>query len=167
MNAREEKFCEEYMVDLNATAAAIRAGYSGKTARKAACWIDKDSGQKKPALCARVNELRAKQSKRTGITADRVLRELAAVAFADLSGLVDADGGIDRESDPQSARAISSIKVSSGDNGTSTEIRMSDKNKALELLGKHLGLFTDQVNVSVSQMPQIIANPDGSVEIGE
>ena len=44
---------------------------------------------------------------------------------------------------------------------------MSDKNKALELLGKHLGLFTDQVNVSVSQMPQIIANPDGSVEIGE
>ena len=167
MNAREEKFCEEYMVDLNATAAAIRAGYTPRTAQNALQWITEGSGREKPSLRARVNELRAKQSKRTGITADRVLRELAAVAFADLSGLVDADGGIDRESDPQSARAISSIRVSSGDGGTSTEIRMADKNKALELLGKHLGLFTDQVNVSVSQMPQIIANPDGSVEIGK
>lgn len=166
MNAREERFCEEYMIDLNATAAALRAGYKYSTARMASEWI-RENNPTKPCLRAHIDELLARQSKRTGITADRVLRELAAVAFADASGLVDACGAIDRESDPQSARAISSIRVSSGDGGTTTEIRMADKNKALELLGKHLGLFTDQVNVNMGQMPKIVANPDGSVEIGE
>jgi len=167
MTAKEERFCEEYMIDLNATAAAIRAGYTPSSARKAACWIDGESIQKKPALCARIDELRAEQSTRTGITADRVLRELAVVGFADASKLVTADGQLDRKSDPESLRAISSIRVTQTEFGPVTEIRMADKNKALELLGKHLGLFTDQVNVNVQQMPRIIANTDGSVEIGE
>ena len=166
MNAREEKFCEEYMIDLNATAAAIRAGYSPKTAQNALQWITEGTDREKPSLRARIDELRARQSKRTGITADRVLRELAAVAFADVSGLVGEDGEIDRETDPDSARAIASIRTVRTEFGPATEIRMADKNKALELLGKHLGLFTDQVNVNIGQMPQIIANQDGSVEIG-
>lgn len=165
MNAREERFCEEYMIDMAPKAAAIRAGYSPSTAEKAWKWINEDHPSK-PLLRARIDMLRAEQSRRTGITADRVLRELAAIGFADASGLIGEDGAIDRESDPESARAIASIRVTQGD-FPSIEIRMTDKNKALELMGKHLGLFTDQVNVNMGQMPKIVANPDGSVEIGE
>lgn len=167
MNAREDRFCEEYLIDLNATAAAIRSGYAPRTAQNARQWITEGADREKPSLRARIDELRARQSRRTGITADRVLRELAAVAFADASGLVTPDGSIDSGTDPQSARAISSIRITRTEFGPTTEIRMSDKNKALELLGKHLGLFTDQVNVTVQQMPRIVQNADGSVEIGE
>lgn len=158
MNAREERFCEEYMVDLCPKAAAIRAGYKEQTAREACEWI-RPENPTKPYLRARIDEMRAAQSTRTGITADRVLRELAAVAFADASGLVEQAGEppytrarLDRATDPESARAIQSIRVTP-EGGV--EIRMSDKNKALELLGKHLGLFADNVRLDVA-LPQIV-----------
>ena len=77
MTDKQDRFCEEYMIDLNATQAAIRAGYSPKTAREQA-----------PRLLAnvsiqnRIAQLQAEQSRRTGVSADRVVRELAKIAFA-------------------------------------------------------------------------------------
>ena len=84
MTDKQARFCEEYMIDLNATQAAIRAGYSPKTAREQA-----------PRLLAnvsiqnRIAQLQAEQSRRTGVSADRVVRELAKIAFANASDLID------------------------------------------------------------------------------
>ena len=84
MTDKQDRFCEEYMIDLNATQAAIRAGYSPKTAREQA-----------PRLLAnvsiqnRIAQLQAEQSRRTGVSADRVVRELAKIAFANASDLID------------------------------------------------------------------------------
>ena len=114
MTDKQARFCEEYMIDLNATQAAIRAGYSPKTAREQA-----------PRLLAnvsiqnRIAQLQAEQSRRTGVSADRVVRELAKIAFANASDL------------------------SFGEDGLEHEVKLADKLRALDLLGKHLGMYKD------------------------
>ena len=138
LTERQKRFCDEYLIDLNATQAAIRAGYSKKTA--------KDIGSEnltKPDIAARIEKRRAAQIKRTEITADRVLLELARIAFVDGSAFatITARGKVkftptDELTNDQRA-VIAGVK-----NGKfGTEIKTNDKVRALELLGKHLGLF--------------------------
>ena len=105
LTAKQEKFCLEYMVDLNATQAAIRAGYSEKTAQ-----VIGAENLIKPMIANRINEMREEQAKRTQISADFVLGGLKQIATEALD-LKEYD-----------AASI----------------------KALELLGKHLKLFTDK-----------------------
>ena len=140
MTDRQKKFCDEYLIDLNATQAAIRAGYSEKTAYSIS------------------NELLKKpQIKRTEITADRVLLELARIAFVDGSAFatITACGKVkftptDELTNDQRA-VIAGVK-----NGKfGTEIKTNDKVRALELLGKHLGLF-DSGSLQPDEGVQII-----------
>lgn len=100
---KQERFVQEYLVDLNATQAAIRAGYSPETAGAIGC-----ENLKKPNIKARIDREMAEISARTGANQERVIRELGEIAF-----------------DPRGKQAY--------------------KLKALELLGKHLGLFADKV----------------------
>ena len=141
MNERERRFCEEYLIDLNATNAAIRAGYAPGTARNASCWIT-PRNPKKPRLREEIDRLIAERSRRTGVNADRVVRELARIAFADMTDVMDMDA-VDVRSDiaRDDSAALARIKRRCTQGGV--EIRMHDKNRALELLGKHLGLFAD------------------------
>lgn len=158
MTKKQEKFCEEYMVDLNATQAAIRAGYSTKSAHSIAT-----ENLQKPAVRAHVDAALAEQSKRTGVTADRVVRELARVAFANSQDVVNYDDATVR---PDAARddtaAVASVRVKTiptkDGPGVEREVKMHDKLKALELLGRRLGLFTDNVNVSGEGVVQIVDN---------
>lgn len=148
MTNKQKRFCEEYLIDLNGAAAAIRSGYSAKSARQIG-----NENLAKPDIRARIDKALAEQSKRTGVTADRVVRELACVAFANLQDVIDFNSAMIKSGAARDdTAAISSVKVktipTADGEGVEREIKMADKLKALELLGRRLGLFTDNVNLS-------------------
>ena len=168
VNKRQRQFCEEYLIDLNATQAAIRAGYKEKFAHTNAPKLLQNT-----TIKAKIDELMAARAKRTEISQDRVLKELAIIAFsnaADYAAVVDeetyveVDGNwiklLDDDGNPvlkrtvkpvltgcltdEQKRALSVIKK--GRDGF--EVKPYDKVRALELLGKHLGMFQDKVEVT-------------------
>lgn len=149
MTKKQKRFIEEYLVDLNATQAAIRAGYSPDTAGAIG-----SENLKKPEIRMRIEQAMAERSKRTGINQDRVLQELAKIAFVNPADVVNFDEATVKDDAAQEDLAcIQAVKVKtmSGDKGdmTEREVRLFDKKAALELLGKHLGMFKDNVNVKV------------------
>lgn len=156
MTDKQKRFCEEYLVDLNATQAAIRAGYSAKTAYSIGNEV-----LNKPEIRARIDQMLADRSARTGVNADRVVRELAKIAFMKGTDVIDTETGNVREDATDDDRAcIAAVKVkqvnSAEFDSVEREIRLCDKVKALELLGKHLGLFEDNINVDVNGAVKII-----------
>ncbi|WHH58469.1 terminase small subunit [Petroclostridium sp. X23] len=150
LTAKQQRFVEEYLIDLNATQAAIRAGYSPSTAKDIGC-----ENLAKPNIRAHIDAALAERSKRTGINADRVVRELARIAFLNVDEVINVNTATvkpDASEDDTAAIASVKVKTVSGDEFDSTEreIKFADKLKALELLGKHLGMFKDKVEVSGS-----------------
>ena len=147
MTKKQKRFIEEYLIDLNATQAAIRAGYSSDTAYSIG-----NENMKKPEIKACIDKAMAERSRRTGVNADRVLMELAKVAFVNASDVIDADTAtVKADALPEDTAAIQSVKVKTfGEDGLEREVKMADKLKALELLGKHLGMFKDKVVLSGS-----------------
>lgn len=150
LNDKQRQFCAEYIVDLNGTQAAIRAGYSAKTARAIAQEL-----LVKPEVVAKVQALMDERASRTQVTADRVITEVARLGFADLRKLFDDKGAllpVDQWPD-DIAPAVSSVEVDElfegfGDNrvqvGYTKKVKLWDKGKALEMLGRHLKLFVDR-----------------------
>lgn len=169
LTAKQKRFVNEYLIDLNATQAAIRAGYSLQRASE----IGYQQLQK-TTVQNEIDKRMKDREKRTEITQDKVLKEIAIIAFSKVSDYVkviekhaaitaetgdqiklyDADGNpvmvkdveltlTDQLSEEQQ-RALSGIKR--GRNGI--EVSTCDKVKALELVGRHLGMFTDNVNHS-------------------
>src|SRR4030042_1544702 len=88
LTPKQDRFCEEYLVDLNATQAAIRAGYSEKTARQIAnrllTIVD---------IQERISELRDKLSKKAEVSVERVLKELVLIGFSDISDVLGIEEG--------------------------------------------------------------------------
>lgn len=144
MTKKQKLFCEEYLIDLNATQAAIRAGYSPESARQSGT-----DNMKNPYIRARIEKAMAERSRRTGVNAERVVLELAKIAFVNAGMVIDAtDATLKTDAAPEDLAAIQSIKVKDmGDMGIEREIRMADKLKALELLGRHLGMFNDKIRL--------------------
>ena len=145
---KQQCFCEEYLIDLNATQAAIRAGYSAKSASNISSEL-----LAKEAITENINRAMAIRSRRTGVNADRVIQELAKVAFLNPTDLVDFNRAMllaDVSSSDTAAIASVKVKEVSGDDIDSIEreIKFCDKLKALELLGKHLGMFTDNIHLT-------------------
>lgn len=161
---KQEQFCQEYLIDLNATQAAIRSGYSSATARS--------QGQRLLTIVdiqARLSELNKSRLEATGISQKRVLEEYAKIAFFDIREIFDVDGGLInvKQLDANNAGAIASIKSSEewGEDeegnriitGTVKEVKVFDKIRALQDLGKHLGLFEkDNSQKAVEQPKQVI-----------
>lgn len=145
MTQKQKRFIEEYLIDLNATQAAIRAGYSPDTAKSIG-----SENLTKPDIQARIARAMAERSRRTGVNADRVVMELAKIAFVNAKDVIDSDTATVRpDALPEDTAAIQSVKVKTfGEDGLEREIKMADKLKALELLGKHLGMFKDRVELS-------------------
>lgn len=142
MTKKQKRFVEEYLIDLNATQAAIRAGYSPKTANEQASRMLVNV-----SIQSLIAQAMAERSKRTGINQDRVIMELAKVAFVNAADVINTDDAtVKSGATREDTAAIQSVKFkrSCSDTGSSTEreVRMADKLKALELLGKHLGMFT-------------------------
>ena len=143
LTAKQQRFCDEYLIDLNATQAAIRAGYSPKTAEQTASrllTIVKVSDETAREM--------AERSKRTGINQDRVVQELAKLAFVNIADVVDLDSATVKETATgEDLACIQSVKIKPSEFGTEREIKLYDKKASLELLGKHLGMFKDKLEV--------------------
>ncbi|MEG3071047.1 MAG: terminase small subunit [Peptococcaceae bacterium] len=160
MTKKQELFIKEYLLDLNGTAAAIRAGYSPKTAKEQASRMLANVN-----IRARVDKELAERSRRTGINADRVIRELARIALVNPVDVVNMDEATIKDmASSDDTAAILSVKVKripteAGDI-MEREIRMADKIKALELLGKHLGMFTDRLNINAEMAVKIVDDID-------
>lgn len=150
LSDRDAIMVDEFLIDLDAKNAAIRAGYSPKTAAKASEWIRRDNPTK-PKLRAEIDRRLAERSRRTGVTADRVLMELARLGTANIADIIDLETGkIHDDITRDSTAAIASIKIRETPATTETEIRMVDKAKIWETIGRHLGMFADNVNINAS-----------------
>lgn len=145
-NDKHIRFCEEYLVDLNGKQAAIRSGYSVTRAEVTACEIlARDDVQ--AYLSQRQKELQ----EATGITQKKVLEEYGKIAFADIRKFYTVDGAIKsiRDLDDESAAALAGVDVyeeKTGEEdvesiGVTKKIKLHDKIRALDALGKHLGMF--------------------------
>ena len=168
LNDRQKRFCDEYLVDLNATQAAIRAGYTSKYANTNAFKLLQNT-----AIKEYIQQRQNERSERTEITQDMVLRELAIIAFsnaADYANVVEKQAMaevegtmvplLDEEGNPQMYRTVEPVLtaeltedqkkalavIKKGRDGF--EIKPYDKVRALELLGKHLGMFTEKVDLT-------------------
>ena len=154
LTEKQQRFVDEYLIDLNATQAAIRAGYSAKTANEQGC-----QNLAKQAIAEKM----AERSKRTGINQDRIVLELAKIAFVKMTDIVDEEGRIRPDATDDDLSCIESVKYkeSSSMNGDSVEreVKISSKLKALELLGKHLGMWNDKIDVNVA-IPVVISGED-------
>jgi phage terminase small subunit len=149
LNPKQQRFVEEYLVDLNATQAAIRSGYSRKTAESQGSRLLSNAKVK-----AAVEEGRAKQSRRTEINADWLLRRLAEEAEADFADLYDDRGelkpvrewpaiwrkGLVAGLETDETREDGVLKA------TTRKLKISDRLKRLELIGRHIavGAFVDK-----------------------
>lgn len=148
---RQARFAAEYIVDLNAKQAAIRAGYSAKTAEAQGSRLLRNV-----KVAEAIAKAKAARAARTAITSDRVLAELALLAFSDHTHYaVDATGNLTLSADaPEGAhRAIASVKhrVKTDDGGGVTrevELRIWDKPGMLKLAGRHVGLFPDRMELT-------------------
>ena len=150
LTPKQQRFVEEYPIDLNATQAYIRAGYTGKGAQQSALALLSN-----PVIAAALQQARAERSERVGIEADHVLIELARVGFSNLTDAVTWDGegmtlhdsatlSTDVKAAVREVRAVRTIvrgKNEYESESIEQSIKFHDKLKALELLGRHLGMF--------------------------
>ena len=174
LTPKQRRFCEEYLIDLNATQAAIRAGYSEKTAE-----VIGFENLRKPNIAEYIKKHMDKRQERTEITADRILKELALIAFSDQQDIVEVEEGgtilMKRFEDmPEGvSRTISDICedriIRESADGSQAVVhdkvkyKRYDKVKALELLMKHLGMLSEKLNLPTDYVFRIIyANGNGT-----
>jgi phage terminase small subunit len=158
LTERQKRFAEEYIIDLNGTKAAERAGFSIKTANEQAVRLLANVSVRK-----QIEELQAARSKRTEITADRVLQELARIAFFDFRKLYRQDGSLKavHELDDEAAAVLAGADVVEMAGGAkiggaegvehtpmyTKKTKIPDKVAALGLAMRHLGMLNDKVKV--------------------
>lgn len=162
---KQRTFCEEYLVDLNGTQAAIRARYKKNSASEQSSDL-----LTKPKIKAYIALLMKARAERTEVTPDRVILELAAIAFAridDFVRVIDEEQTVsvmDKPGSPTESKSVSRIvevfatdmidkaklpaiaSIKQGKSGI--ELKLFDKEKALELLGRHLGMWNDKLQLN-------------------
>lgn len=167
LTAKQQRFCDEYLIDLNATQAAIRAGYKERYAHTNANKLLQNT-----TIAEYIAERKQDRVERTEITQDMVLKELANIAFSNAAdyanviekqAMVDVNGKTvllyDTEGNPVMYRTVEPVLteelteeqkkalavIKKGRDGF--EVKPYDKVRALELLGKHLGMWTDRIEL--------------------
>ncbi|SEG75984.1 phage terminase small subunit [Sphingobacterium lactis] len=155
---KQQRFVEEYMVDLNATQAAIRAGYSQNTAHSIGA-----ENLIKPEIQEAIQKRKQELSDQTGITAERVLKEYAKIAFSDIRELYTPDNNLYdiRQLDDETAGAVMSVEVDvmsvqGMPVGETKKVKLYNKLTALEALGKHIGLFEKDNKQKQAEVQNII-----------
>jgi len=157
LTPKQFRFAEEYLVDLNATKAAIRAGYSEDTAGSQGHDL-----LKKPEMQAAIETMRAERSRITNIDAAWVLTRLAQEAFADVSDLYEESGALKPVHEwpmvwrtgliagIETAQEFETVDGEKQSVGIVHKIKLSDRLKRIELLGKHVNIkaFSDQLAIT-------------------
>lgn len=159
LTVKQARFVEEFLIDANATQAAIRAGYSKHTAK-----VIGSENLSKPAIAAEIAKARVERSVRTGVTADDVVERLQLLASAELPNVASWDGvSLDLTASedllPAERASVRSIKM--GQYGP--EIKLSDPAPYLRMLGEHTGIFQSgqqqaqaiQVNIVVDDKREV------------
>ena len=158
MNARQQRFGEEYLVDANARQAAVRAGYSARSAE-----VNGPRLLRNAQVATAVEEKQKERAERTQVTADRVVEELALIAFGDIGDFFGPDGNLldVNELSLDAKRRLGSVKVlrekvTRSSNGgvertttidQTTEVKPWDKLRALDMLGRNLGMWRNKVDI--------------------
>lgn len=152
LTPKQAKFVEQYLIDLNATQAAIRAGYSPKTARSVGA-----ENLTKPAIQAALTAERARLAATLQVTPERVLQEYARLAFADLrrvaawdtNGVTFHDSAILTDDEAAAIAEVSEdtriVTTEQGEVKTvKKRLKLHDKKGALDSLARHLKIFSDE-----------------------
>lgn len=158
LTGKQQRFVAEYLVDLNATEAAKRADYSERTAYSQGQRLLKNA-----EIQTAIGEAQKVREKRTGITADRVLNELALLGFSNMLdyATVQPDGTayVDlSELTRDQAAAIQEMTVDEYAEGRGEDarpvkkvkVKLADKRATLVDIGKHLGMFVDKLDVNLT-----------------
>ena len=164
LTPQQKRFCDEYMLDLCGAAAAVRANYAPGAAKETASRLLTNNNVR-----AYVDIMMAERSARVGVNADRVVRELARIAFANPAKVVAEDGSILDTATEDDLAAISAIKVKTTHSKAGVtverEVRFTDKNKSLELLMRHAGMLIDKKQVDVHQQISSMSREERQKEI--
>lgn len=141
LNPRQKRFVKEYLKDLNGTEAALRAGYSKVSAHSIA-----SENLKKPEISAAIAKAQEKRGQKLDITAERVLAEIAKIAFSDMKNFAtwNAEGMRVKDSEELEeglSGCVAEMTQTESKDGGSFKFKLHDKTKALEQLAKHLGIF--------------------------
>ena len=157
LTAKQQRFVAEYLVDLNATQAAVRAGYSQRTAAEMGY-----ENLRKPQIADAIQQAMEARAEKLEITADRVLQELARMAFANMADYInvldDGSAVVDlSELTPAQSAAIQEITSDvyvegRGDDAERVKkikFKLHSRCRPLELLGKHLGMFDDRLQIKL------------------
>ena len=158
LTPKQQRFVAEYLIDMNATQAAIRAGYSEKTAQEIGA-----QNLSKLMVATAIAEAQAARSERTEITQDRVLKEYARIAFSDMRAFAKwgPDGVSLIESDQlpeDAALCVAEVTETTTQHGGSIKFKLHDKRAALDSLAKHLGMF--QTEDDTSKQPDFVPLED-------
>lgn len=147
LTPKQQRFIDEYLIDLNATQAAIRAGYSKNNADKIGSEL-----LGKTRVRQAVEEKRKRLSIKTEITAEKILQEYAKIAFSNMADFVDWSNGqiviIPSQNLKHDQKAcVSEVSESTSNQGTTIKFKLHDKIAALNKLGEHLNLFRNTLEV--------------------
>lgn len=155
LSPKQQRFCDEYLIDLNATQAAIRAGYAPGSAEVTGCRLLSNAKVK-----GAVSALQAKRADATGVDADYVLSRLYAESMADLADIYDDAGAllpVKKWPDIWRTGLVTSIDINEKIQGGHVighvcRIRLRDRSRVLELLGKHIQVQAFRESVQFSSM---------------
>jgi phage terminase small subunit len=144
LSPQQELFVRQYVLDLNATKSALRAGYNKKNARQQGSYL-----LSKPDIQAAIKARIERRFEKVDVQADEVLRKIRNWAFTDLSGVIEVRGGRTFISDTtvlteDQMACISEIKQTA----EGIQVKLISREKMIELLGRHMGMFTDKLEHS-------------------
>ena len=137
----QERFCKEYIVDFNATQAAIRSGYSKKNAQK----IGPET-LGKTRVQARIKELTRRKEKKLDISAEKTLKEIANLAYSNFYEILDKISK-KKELTEDEQKIISEKTITKTNTGGSIKYKAHSKEKALEMLARYFNMFVDKLEV--------------------
>ena len=153
LTEKQKLFCKYYLISLNATEAATKAGYSKKTA--------KETGHEnltKPHIRDYIDARMAKRSEKLEITADKVVKEIAKIAFANATDYIDIENGrVDiKDLTKIDTTAIAAAEEIFDKDGIKLGVKLKfhDKTKSLDMLMRHMGQYKDKVELSVDEQIQ-------------
>lgn len=150
LTPKQKLFCKYYLISLNATDAAIKAGYSKKTAKEIGA-----ENLTKPHIQEYLESRMNKRAEKLEITADKVISEIAKLAFANTTDILEItdSGVVIKDLSKLDTTCIASAEEVFDKEGIKlgVKLKLHDKTKNLELLGRHLGLFKDKVEHSFDE----------------